>query len=293
MAMNTMLKRASALTLAVLMVTAVFAFLFTGESYAAKIRLSKKSLILGKGASYKLKVKGTKAKVKWSSTKKSVATVSKKGVVKARKTGKCYIKAKVAGRTLKCKVTVKKPAVANAMNLRLYVLKNGKKKGSGIYDLEKKWSVNDGVDKYTVKARAYKDKTEMLFIVSNDYDFGTDITKYWLTIDLIKQKPGDVYVGYFQSSGSEEYYYGTLGYDFDFEYGSPEKTAGAALTEYDYDEGDPDTPMETYTDPTFLDGQLYSFAYYNYASGIVPIDEFFKKAGLKYRMYKMGFTNMK
>ena len=53
------------------------------------------------------KVKGTKKKVKWSSTKKSVATVNKKGVVTAKKKGTAYIKAKVGKKTYKCKVTVK------------------------------------------------------------------------------------------------------------------------------------------------------------------------------------------
>ena len=41
-----------------------------------------------------MKIKGTNAKVKWSSTKKSVATVSSKGVVKAKAPGKAKIKAK-------------------------------------------------------------------------------------------------------------------------------------------------------------------------------------------------------
>lgn len=43
----------------------------------------------------KLKVRGTKKRVKWYSTKNSVATVNKKGVVKAKKKGKATIIAKV------------------------------------------------------------------------------------------------------------------------------------------------------------------------------------------------------
>lgn len=74
---------------------------------AAKIKLSKTKITLTQGKKYRLKVKGTKKKAKWSSTKKSVATVNKKGVVTAKKKGTAYIKAKVGKKTYKCKVTVK------------------------------------------------------------------------------------------------------------------------------------------------------------------------------------------
>lgn len=47
-------------------------------------------------------------KIKWSSTKKKVATVSKKGLITAKKIGSCYIKAKVGRKTFKCRVKVKK-----------------------------------------------------------------------------------------------------------------------------------------------------------------------------------------
>jgi len=74
------------------------------------LNAKKKTLVVGK--TYTLKVKGTKKKVKWSSSKKSVATVSKKGKVKAKKAGTAIIKAKVAGKTLKCKIIVKKKTPA-------------------------------------------------------------------------------------------------------------------------------------------------------------------------------------
>lgn len=76
-------------------------------------KLNKKNLTLMVGKSAKLKVKNTKKKVKWTSSKKSVASVSKKGKVKAKKAGKTTITAKVAGKKLKCKVTVKKKKTVN------------------------------------------------------------------------------------------------------------------------------------------------------------------------------------
>ena len=69
-------------------------------------KLNKSKLTLTVGKTAKLKVKNTKKKIKWSSSKKSVATVTKKGKVKAKKAGKTTITAKVGKKKLKCKVTV-------------------------------------------------------------------------------------------------------------------------------------------------------------------------------------------
>ena len=76
---------------------------------ASKIKLSKTKATIYVGKTVQLKVKGTKSKVKWSSSKKSVATVSSKGKVKGKKAGTATITAKVGSKKYKCKVTVKKP----------------------------------------------------------------------------------------------------------------------------------------------------------------------------------------
>ena len=65
------------------------------EAEAATIKLNRTSLSLHVGKSATLKVKGTTAKAKWTSSKKSVATVSKKGKVKAKKAGTTTITAKI------------------------------------------------------------------------------------------------------------------------------------------------------------------------------------------------------
>ncbi len=75
-------------------------------SSTQRIKLNKTKATVYNGKKLKLKVSGTKETVKWSSSKKTVATV-KKGVVTAKKPGTTKIKAKVAGQTLVCKVTVK------------------------------------------------------------------------------------------------------------------------------------------------------------------------------------------
>ena len=74
---------------------------------ARKPKLNKTKVVLKVGQKKKLKVKYSKKKVKWSSSKKKIATVSKKGVVRAKKPGKTTITAKIGKKKFKCKVTVK------------------------------------------------------------------------------------------------------------------------------------------------------------------------------------------
>ncbi len=69
--------------------------------------LSAKSKKLKAGKAFTLKVKGTSEAVTFSSNKKSVASVSKKGVVTALKKGTAKITAKLkSGKKLTCKVSV-------------------------------------------------------------------------------------------------------------------------------------------------------------------------------------------
>ena len=72
-----------------------------------KVKLNKTKVFLKVGKKTTLKLKNNKKKVKWSSNKKKVATVTKKGVVKAKKKGTAKITAKVGKIKYVCKVTVK------------------------------------------------------------------------------------------------------------------------------------------------------------------------------------------
>ena len=76
------------------------------SSYAATVKLNNTSITLKKGTSYKLKLSGTSNKKYWSSSKKSIATVSSTGKVKAKKAGTCYITVKYGKKKKKCKVKV-------------------------------------------------------------------------------------------------------------------------------------------------------------------------------------------
>lgn len=88
------------------------------ELKAKKISLNKKKATLHAGETLKLKAKlkpkGSTAKIKWKSSKKKIASVSKNGTVTARKKGKAVITAQLPnGKKAKCKVTVKKAAPQN------------------------------------------------------------------------------------------------------------------------------------------------------------------------------------
>ncbi len=89
--------------LLIVMLIAVMALPITVN---AAIKLNKKKVTLTVGKTVQLKVKGTKAKVKWSSSNKKIATVSSKGKVKAKKVGKATITAKIGKKKYRCKITV-------------------------------------------------------------------------------------------------------------------------------------------------------------------------------------------
>ena len=84
------------------------------------IKLNTTKKTIDKGKTYTLKVLNTKKKVKWSSSNKSVATVSSTGKVTAKKAGTATISAKVSEKTLKCKITVKNPIKLNVTSKTLY-----------------------------------------------------------------------------------------------------------------------------------------------------------------------------
>ena len=121
--------RKSKKVLAVLMAAAMTVSSFAGvpgngrsaEAAAKKgVKLNKTAVSLVKGKKVTLKVKASKGikikSCKWSSKKKTIASVSKKGIVQAKKKGKTVItatvkyrkskKAKVQTKKLTCKITV-------------------------------------------------------------------------------------------------------------------------------------------------------------------------------------------
>ena len=106
----------------------------TGSFYVAKAKAKKvKKVSLKAGFSTTLKVKGKKV-TKWTTSKKSVATVSKKGKVTGKKAGTATITATYKGGKATFKVTVVKNQMSELVSL---IKKKGieQEKGEWAYSL--------------------------------------------------------------------------------------------------------------------------------------------------------------
>lgn len=102
-------KRWSAWALAIVLVVCALAFPAEVKAAGGETALNRTKVTLTEGASVQLKLnyapKGTA--VKWSSSRKSVAAVSQKGKVMAKKAGKAKITAAAGKKKYFCTVTVK------------------------------------------------------------------------------------------------------------------------------------------------------------------------------------------
>lgn len=81
----------------------------TGTAKAA--RINRKKVTTEPGKIIVLSITSQTQNAKWSSSNKKVATVSKYGIVKAKKAGKCTITGTVGSKKYTCQVTVKKKTV--------------------------------------------------------------------------------------------------------------------------------------------------------------------------------------
>lgn len=84
----------------------------------SKVKLNITKATLSVGGSINLKLLNNKKKVTWKSSNKKVASVTKKGKVKAKKKGKASIVAKVGKKKYICKVTVGKVSKKSTKNVK-------------------------------------------------------------------------------------------------------------------------------------------------------------------------------
>lgn len=170
---------------------------------APTIKLNKKSAVIytnksPKTITLKVNVKGASHKVKWASTKKSVATVSG-GKVKAVKPGTAIIKATANGKTVTCKITVKKANTASAVSMKnilnLYAQKKYTEAQNMAYKLPTKAS--DGYVSAAAKV-AYRRKLEKYDVTY--LKKGQGVWAFYLT-DINKDGMAEILYEY--SDGSE------------------------------------------------------------------------------------------
>lgn len=162
-------KRASAIFLALLLVISIIpAAMFaakkktiTVSASGAKISSSKMTLCATGTSQLTVKYGGKKVsptKAKYSSSKKSIATVSKKGVITAKKKGRTVISIKYKGKTKKITLTVNNPKVtvkANNKSVSKLSMKVGAKSNLTMTVGYK----NSGKKKYSYKKIAAKNLT--------------------------------------------------------------------------------------------------------------------------------------
>ena len=162
---------------------------------ATKIKLNytKKTIYVGK--SFKLKITGTKKKVKWSSSNKKIATVSSTGLVKGNNKGTCKITANVSGKKYTCTVNVKGNTIStNFDKLKKHILNYGDTLEDDWKFIGDKWISHTNQEDiyaicYSPSEKAYK------FIKTNlDYDdnSGIDSCGLVLTIEEKDLKSGDL-----------------------------------------------------------------------------------------------------
>lgn len=99
---------------------------FTLTVIASEVSINKTSALLTAKGTVTLKVKGYPGKVTWKTMKNKVASVSAKGVVKAKKTGNVVVYAEMGGRKIGCAISVVTPKLKKVVNA-------AKKIGKGKY----------------------------------------------------------------------------------------------------------------------------------------------------------------
>ena len=101
-----------------------FMLSFTANAATNQTRLNRTDVAITQGKSINLRVIGTSKKVSWSSSKPSIASINKNGLVTGYKKGTSIITATVTGKNYKCKVIVKPLTSDNVKTLTFNELLN-------------------------------------------------------------------------------------------------------------------------------------------------------------------------
>lgn len=81
-------------------------------------KINKTKISLNVGGSYQLKISGTRRTVRWSTSKKAVASVTSKGKINAKKAGTAIVTARIGNRRYSCKVIVTKKTASPGITFK-------------------------------------------------------------------------------------------------------------------------------------------------------------------------------
>lgn len=193
--MKQVLKKRAAMFVLLAFSLMISVFALDGTAQAASVKLNKKKVTLAVATSTTLKVKGTTASVKWSSSKKSVATVDGKGKVTAKKKGTATITAKVGKKKLTCKVTVVNNTKTVYTKEQLYLSSTW----------EKIKDINDTLFCSTLKQASYDANGKLTLQIAAA---NLDEKKTWklntLSVRLMDKKGKIIAAGSFQMQGTNK-----------------------------------------------------------------------------------------
>lgn len=168
------MKRISAILMTVILCTLLIA-----PASASAAVISKEKATMEVDSTLKLKIQGSKESVLWSTSKKSVATVNKSGIVTAKKEGVAKITATIGEEEYVCTVTVvdsnlvkptPTPTPAPVIEYPDGLYKVGTDLPEGEYVLIKKSTAETGYMKLS------KDNVQYVIIKDSAFNYNTIIT---------------------------------------------------------------------------------------------------------------------
>ena len=152
----------------------------TAKAQANSVTISKTKLTIALDTKYTLKISGTSNKIKWSSSNKSIATVSSTGKITALREGVATINATVGSKKYTCKLTIK-----DFLNNYIYklVLKAGEDKDP-VYDDDVNFTVGKSAMYFSLLD--YKSTFSLLGYNGDSYNglmwlecANSDSSKFW------------------------------------------------------------------------------------------------------------------
>lgn len=177
-----MKKKLNSLLLLFLMIVAIVGILGKDVNAATNIKLNSENVELAIGSATQLNLEGAKGTVKWTTSDKTIATVTSKGKVKAIKKGNATITATYKKVKYSCNVKV----ITNFDNMFNKIRDEGIKNANGYKSILKEF------DDRMYSLTYIKDKKEFEFKYMYDYSDATYVVTITIPRNGAKIVPVDI-----------------------------------------------------------------------------------------------------